>query len=67
MDYKLSKAELFLEITLVLIIIIGSVLIILITLDGIVQDRQTREAKARCESSGGKLGHLKCYKDGKEI
>lgn len=67
MDYKLSKAELFLQIALVLIVISGVVLLFLITLDDIDQDRQIREAKVRCESAGGKLGHLKCYKDGKEI
>nr|DAK30534.1 MAG TPA: hypothetical protein [Caudoviricetes sp.] len=67
MDYKLSKTELFLQIALVLIVISGVVLLFLITVDDIAQDRQIREAKARCESAGGKLGHLKCYKDGKEI
>ena len=67
MDYKLSKTELFLQIALALIVISGVVLLFLITVDDIAQDRRIREAKARCESIGGRLGYFKCYKDGKEI
>lgn len=28
---------------------------------------QKGNAKARCESIGGKMGYSKCYKDGREI
>ena len=29
--------------------------------------QQKANAKARCESIGGKMGESKCYKDGREI
>lgn len=67
MNYKSSKIGIFLEILPPLMIIFGLVLLAFICADDITQDRQIREAKARCESAGGKLGYLKCYKDGKEI
>ena len=31
------------------------------------QNTKEIDTKARCESVGGKMGHSKCYKDGKEI
>lgn len=31
------------------------------------EEKQAMDVKARCESVGGKMGYLKCFKDGKEI
>ena len=67
MDYKLSKVDIFLEIGLILITIFCAVFLIFSAVSDAANDHQIREAKARCESAGGKLGYLKCYKDGKEI
>lgn len=67
MDYKLSKTEMFLEIVLIAVIVVGFVLIGWITIVDMSEDRQITETKARCKTIGGEMGYLKCYKNGKEI
>lgn len=67
MDYKLSKTDMFLEIVLIVVSVVGFVLIGWITIVDMSEDRQITETKARCKSAGGEMGYSKCYKDGKEI
>lgn len=56
-----------LEIALIMITIGGFALIIFLTVISSNEEKQAMDVKARCESVGGKMGYLKCFKDGKEI
>ena len=56
-----------LEIALIMITIGGFTLIIFLTVIRSNEEKQAMDVKARCESVGGKMGYLKCFKDGKEI
>lgn len=67
MDYKLSKTDMFLEIVLIVVSVVGFVLIGWITIVDMSEDRQITETKARCKTVDGQMGYSKCYKDGKEI
>lgn len=62
-----SKIISLYEITLIVVIIGGFALIIFLTVISSNEEKQTMDVKARCESFGGKMGYLKCFKDGKEI
>jgi hypothetical protein len=52
---------------LMILTIVGMSLVIFLTVISSIEEKQTMDAKARCESVGGKLGYQKCFKDGKEI
>lgn len=67
MDYKLSKIEMLILAIGVLIAISCVVILIIFNVSDMVNDRQVRNVKARCESAGGNMGYSKCYKDGREI
>lgn len=58
----------------VLLMLIGVLLSVslvglFISMNEVSKDKlqQKANAKARCESIGGKMGESKCYKDGREI
>ncbi len=55
------------EIALIVSTIGGFALIIFLTVISSNEEKQAMDVKARCESVGGKMGYLKCFKDGKEI
>ncbi len=55
------------EMFLMILTIVGMSLVIFLTVISSIEEKQTMDAKARCESVGGKLGYQKCFKDGKEI
>ncbi len=67
MDYKLSKAEVLVLVTEVLIFISCAVALIIFGVIDMVNDRQVRDIKAYCKTVGGEMGYSKCYKNGKEI
>lgn len=67
MDYKLSKTEVLILATAVLIAISCAVALIIFGVIDMVNDRQVRDIKARCKTVGGEMGYSKCYKNGKEI
>lgn len=67
MDYKLSKVEVLILATGVLILISCVVALTILGINDMVNDRQIRDAKARCKTVGGEMGYSKCYKNGKEI
>lgn len=67
MDYKLSKVKVLILATEVLIVISCVVALIILGINDMANDRQIRDAKARCKTVGGEMGYSKCYKDGKEI
>lgn len=67
MDYKLSKVEVLILATGVLILISCVVALTILSVNDMANDRQIRDAKARCKTVGGEMGYSKCYKDGKEI
>mgnify|MGYP000893854304 CR=1 FL=1 len=67
MDYKLSKVEVLILATEVLIAISCAVFLIFVAISDVVNDRQVRDIKARCKTVGGEMGYSKCYKNGKEI
>ena len=67
MDYKLSKAEVLILATEVLIAISCVVALIIFDVSDMVNDRQIKDVKARCKTVGGEMGYSKCYKNGKEI
>ncbi len=67
MSYKLSKIDMFFITAVVLLGIFCIAFLIFLSISDMTEQRQIKEAEARCASIGGKLGHLKCYKDGKEI
>lgn len=64
---KLSKIAWSLEVVLLVIFIISMAFVIVLAVIDMDDTKQIEDAKARCESAGGKLGRLKCYKDGREI
>ena len=64
---KSSKIALLLEVALLAMFIISMAFVIVLAVIDMDDTKQIGDAKARCESAGGKLGHLKCYKDGREI
>ena len=55
------------EIFLMILTIVGMSLVIFLTVISSIEEKQTMDAKARCESVGGKLGYQNCFKEGKEI
>lgn len=67
MDYKLSKVEVLILATGVLILISCVVALTILRVNDMVNDRQVRDVKARCKTVGGEMGYSKCYKNGKEI
>lgn len=67
MDYKLSKIEVLILATGVLILISCVVALTILRVNDMVNDRQVRDVKARCKTVGGEMGYSKCYKNGKEI
>lgn len=67
MGYKLSKVEVLILATGVLILISCVVALTILGINDMVNDRQIRDVKARCKTVGGEMGYSKCYKDGKEI
>lgn len=67
MDYKLSKVEVLILATGVLILISCVVALTILGINDMVNDRQIRDVKARCKTVGGEMGYSKCYKNGKEI
>ena len=67
MDYKLSKVEVLILATGVLILISCVVALTILSVNDMVNDRQIRDVKARCKTVGGEMGYSKCYKNGKEI
>nr|DAM29869.1 MAG TPA: hypothetical protein [Caudoviricetes sp.] len=67
MDYKLSKVEVLILATGVLILISCVVALTILGINDMVNDRQVRDVKARCKTVGGEMGYSKCYKNGKEI
>lgn len=67
MGYKLSKVEVLILATGVLILISCVVALTILGINDMVNDRQIRDAKARCKTVGGEMGYSKCYKNGKEI
>lgn len=67
MDYKLSKVKVLILATEVLIVISCVVALTILGINDMANDRQIRDAKARCKTVGGEMGYSKCYKDGKEI
>lgn len=67
MDYKLSKVKVLILATEVLIVISCVVALIILGINDMANDRQIRDAKARCKTAGGEMGYSKCYKNGKEI
>ena len=67
MDYKLSKVEVLILATGVLILISCVVALTILRVNDMVNDRQIRDVKARCKTVGGEMGYSKCYKNGKEI
>lgn len=67
MDYKLSKVEVLILATEVLIAISCAVFLIFVAISDVINDRQVRDVKARCKTVGGEMGYSKCYKNGKEI
>ena len=67
MDYKLSKVEVLILATEVLIAISCAVFLIFVAISDVVNDRQVRDIKARCKTVGGEMGYSKCFKNGKEI
>lgn len=62
-----SKMISLYEIALIVSTIGGFALIIFLTVISSNEEKQAMDVKARCESVGGKMGYLKCFKDGKEI
>ena len=62
-----SKIISLYEIALIVLTIGGLALIIFLTVVSSNEEKQAMDVKARCESVGGKMGYLKCFKDGKEI
>lgn len=64
---KLSKIAWSLEVVLLVMFIISMAFVIFLAVIDMDNAKQIRDAEARCESAGGKLGHLKCYRDGREI
>lgn len=67
MDYKLSKVEVLILATGVLILISCVVALTILGVNDMVNDRQIKDVKARCKTVGGEMGYSKCYKNGKEI
>ena len=67
MDYKLSKAEVLILATEVLIAISCAVALIILGVNDMVNDHQIRDIKARCKTVDGEMGYSKCYKNGREI
>lgn len=67
MDYKLSKVEVLILATGVLILISCVVALTILRVNDMVNDRQVRDVEARCKTVGGEMGYSKCYKNGKEI
>nr|DAJ99436.1 MAG TPA: hypothetical protein [Caudoviricetes sp.] len=67
MGYKLSKVEVLILATGVLILISCVVALTILGINDMVNDRQIRDVKARCKTVGGEMGYSKCYKNGKEI
>ena len=67
MGYKLSKVEVLILATGVLILISCVVALTILGINDMVNDRQVRDVKARCKTVGGEMGYSKCYKNGKEI
>jgi len=67
MDYKLSKVEVLILATGVLILISCVVALTILGINDMANDRQIRDVKARCKTVGGEMGYSKCYKNGKEI
>nr|DAO33709.1 MAG TPA: hypothetical protein [Caudoviricetes sp.] len=58
----------------ILLMIIGVILSVVLVALLILTNENSKDklernanAKARCESMGGKIGYLKCYKNGREI
>ena len=64
---KLSKIAWSLEVVLLAIFVIGMAFVIFLVIIDADDTKRVRDAKARCESVGGELGHLKCYKNGREV
>lgn len=62
-----SKMISLYEIALIVSTIGGFARIIFLTVISSNEEKQAMDVKARCESVGGKMGYLKCFKDGKEI
>ena len=62
-----SKMISLYEIALIVSTIGGFALIIFLTVISSNEEKKAMDVKARCESVGGKMGYLKCFKDGKEI
>ena len=67
MGYKLSKVEVLILATGVLILISCVVALTILGINDMVNDRQIRDVKARCKTVGGEMGYSKCYKKEKEI
>ena len=67
MDYKLSKAEVLILATEVLIAISCVVALIILGVSDMVNDSQIQDVKARCKTVGGEMGYSKCFKDGREV
>lgn len=55
------------ETFLIILVVAGMALVIFLIVIDSIDEKQVMDAKARCESVGGKMGYLKCFKDGKEI
>lgn len=55
--------------TMIGVLLSVSLVGLLISMNEVSKDKlqQKANAKARCESAGGKMGYSKCSKDGKEI
>lgn len=64
---KLSKIAWSLEVVLLAMFIISMAFVIVLAVIDMDDTKQIEDAKVRCESAGGRLGHLKCYKEGREI
>ena len=61
MDYKLSKVEVLILATEVLIAISCAVFLIFVAISDVVNDRQVRDIKARCKNSWWRDGLFKMF------